>query len=509
MKDILGQLKKESESILSDIGLKAKSGSVIGLDLGTDSFRAARIRHGIKEIPLKDTLIKEKAALKDLVTQLNIGDDERIAINFSPEALIIKRVSMHSMPVEEIKEALKWELKEQINADIDTSEIKFSIIGEKESQDGSKKIDVIAVVYNEKDAETKVKELKALGLNVQSIIPTEFALTSYINSQNIVSLDETAAIVDIGSTSTRISIVEKRKLSFTRDVAIGGDTITNAMTGTLLSDKGKIELSKEEAEKIKREQGVSDDLRILSMMRPVLERLVTQIKRSFEYCEHQFGAEPIKKIILAGGGARLKGLKQYLSKETEIEILDPLPEIAEAVGLGLMRDDGINMLPGRFKEEKGRELKKISLRMISISLGLIFLFSYGILAARSVNLKKELEIYNQHLETVGEIRTIKDKMVILGSAVATISSSTIETGKTMRELSNLMVSSAVLDSLLIKDTEPHMEFSGVVLKGEELSEFMSKLEASPMFEKVKLVFSEKDEDLPKGALDFEIRCNLE
>jgi len=245
------------------------------------------------------------------------------------------------------------------------------------------------------------------------------------------------------------------------------------------------------------------------MMRPVLERLVTQIKRSFEYCEHQFGAEPIKKIILAGGGARLKGLKQYLSKETEIEILDPLPEIAEAVGLGLMRDDGINMLPGRFKEEKGRELKKISLRMISISLGLIFLFSYGILAARSVNLKKELEIYNQHLETVGEIRTIKDKMVILGSAVATISSSTIETGKTMRELSNLMVSSAVLDSLLIKDTEPHMEFSGVVLKGEELSEFMSKLEASPMFEKVKLVFSEKDEDLPKGALDFEIRCNLE
>ncbi|MBU1147883.1 MAG: PilN domain-containing protein, partial [Candidatus Omnitrophica bacterium] len=253
----------------------------------------------------------------------------------------------------------------------------------------------------------------------------------------------------------------------------------------------------------------SDDMKILSMMRPVLERLVTQIKRSFEYCEHQFGCAPVKKIILAGGGAKLKGLKEYLSKEIEIEILDPLPEIAEAVGLGLMRNTDLNMLPEKFKEEKGRELKKVSLRMISIVLGLIFLFSYGILLARAVNLKKELEIYNQHLETVVDIRAIKDKMVILGSAVNTISSSTIETGKTMKELSNLMVPSAVLDSLVIKDTEPHIELSGVVLKEEELSEFMSNLEASPMFEKVKLVFSEKNEDRSKGALDFEIRCNLE
>lgn len=509
MKPIINQLKKETESILSDLGLNPKPKSMIGLDIGTGYFRAARVKEGVKEVPLRDTLVKRLPELKDLSSQMHIGADEQISINFSGEGLAIKRVRLPFMPVEEIKEALKWELKEQLaHTVIDNSEIKYSILGERQDEDGSKKIDLIAVVYDEKIVKEKVRELKTLGFNVQGVIPSEFALASYANHQNLISSDETLAIVNIGESATIIAIIENKKVSFTRHVAMGGDTITEAMTGTLVSDKGKIELSKEEAEKIKREHGISEDVRILSMMRPVLERLVTQIKRSMEYCEHQFETKPVKKIILAGGGARLKGLKEYLSKEMEIEISIVLPEVSEAVGLGLASDSDINMLPEEFKEERGKAIKKISIRMSSIVFGLIFLFSYGLLAARSINLKKELQIYRSHLETVQDIKTIKDEMFILGSAANTISSGSIASGDIMKELSNIVVSFMRLDNLVIKVTEPNVELSGIVLKQGQLSEFMSLLEASPMFEKVKLVVSKKNEDYSTGALDFEIVCNL-
>lgn len=173
MKHIINQLKKESKSILSDLGLKAKSGSIIGLDLGTKCFRAARIKKGIKEIPLKDTLVKDLTELKDLPSQMNISSEEEISINFTGEGLAIKRTSIPSMPAEEISEALRWELKEQLHIDIDKIEIKFSILGEKKEEDGSKKIDLIAVVYDKRDVEKKVSELKNLGLNVQNVIPDE------------------------------------------------------------------------------------------------------------------------------------------------------------------------------------------------------------------------------------------------------------------------------------------------------------------------------------------------
>lgn len=508
MKNIVEQLKKESKSILSGLGVKAKSSSVIGLDLGTKSFRAVRIREGVKELPLKDTLIKDMSQLKDLSSQMKISDDERISINFTGETLTIKRVRIPSMPLNEIAEALKWELREQLHIEIDKVKIKYAILGEKEEEDGSKKIEIVAAVYNEADIEAKIRELKAIGLNVQSVVPSEFALAAYAVSQNLFSLDETVAIVDIGSFASVITVVEKGKVSFARSVAMGGDTITEAMTGTLVSDKGRIELSKDEAEKIKREQGISDDIRIVSMIRPILERLVTQIKRSMEYCESQFGSDPVKKIILAGNGARLKGLKEYLSKELELEVMEVLPEIAEAAGAALASGSKMNLLPDKFKEEKGREIKKVSLRMISIVVGMIFLFSYGLLSARTVNLKKELEIFKAHLETVREIREMRDKMVVLGSVVNTVSQGNIEAGSIMKELSNIIPGSTVLDSMLVKDTQPNIELSGVVLEEEGLSEFMSLIEASPMFEKVKLVVSEKNEDHAKGALDFEIVCNL-
>jgi len=243
-------------------------------------------------------------------------------------------------------------------------------------------------------------------------------------------------------------------------------------------------------------------------MRPVLERFVTQIQRSFEYCEHQFGCATVKKIILAGGGAKLKGLKEYLSKEMGIEVTDALPEIAEAVGLAIVSSNELNMLPAKFKEEKGSALKNISLRMISIVAGFIFLLSYGFLSVKAVNLTKELQIYKAHLETVEDIRVIRDKMIVLGGAVNTISSSSIKTGKIMKELSNIVLSSMVLGNVVIRDKEPNIELSGVVVKGEELSEFMSSLEKSSMFEKVKLIFSERNQDYSKGALDFEITANL-
>ncbi|MBU1006985.1 MAG: pilus assembly protein PilM [Candidatus Omnitrophica bacterium] len=508
MKIVISRFKREVESILFDLGLKAMSGISIGLDIGSEYFRASRVKGSAKDIPLKDILIKEIAYLKDIPRLMKISPDDKIAVNFTGEQLIVKRLSLPFMPVEEIEEALRWELKEQTHSDTSRLKIKFSILGETNLKDGSRKIDLIAVAYKEKSLEVKVKELKDIGLNVQAVIPTEFSLPAYVNDSGLASSDDIAAIVDIGKSSSTITIVEKQKVFFSRSIAIGGETITDAMMGVFTSVEGRMDFSKEKAENIKREQGIPEDAKVMAMMRPILERFVTQIKRSVEYYETELNSGPVNKIILAGNGARLKGLKEYISGEIGLEVSDVLPEAAESIGLCLIKKPEINLLPEKFKEKKGSKIKNLSFRMALVTFILMILSSYGLLTAESVNLKKKIMVCASHLEALRDVKDIRDEMLVFSSALNKILSGSIKAGDAMKEMSNVVPASVMLKDLLIKTDEPNIEISGVILKGEELSDFMALLEASPVFAKVQLVYSEKSEKYPPRALVFKISCNL-
>ena len=506
LRPYIAQLKKEAKVLLSVAGKKSSQRKVIGLDLGLKHFKAVRVKKSGKDFSIEDNIVKEITFLKDLNKDMNIGPEEEISLGFDINNFAIRRASIPFMPKEEIEEALKWDLKEQIEFDIDKAKIKFSILGEKE-EDGSKKIDLIAVVYREANIEEKVNELKGLGLNVQDVFPAEFALTSYVINSNIIHSGEKIAIVDIGSVKTKISIVKDGKLCFVRDAAIGGDTITESMTGVLVSDKGKISFSKDEAEKLKCEEGISTDIKILSMMRPILERLSNQIKRSLDYYEHSFN-DTIEKIILAGGASKLKGIKDYLSKEISVEVLEILPETSCAAGLALIDQPEVNIIPEHFKHEKNAILKKIFLRLVSFIIGSVLLVSYLFLTVKTISLNNQIKIYKSYWESIKDVTVVKDKMILFTHAINIISSGSINSGEIMKELSNLTPSYVLLDSLVIKNKEPHIKLSGVILRGKKLSEFMSNLEGSSLLEKVKLIFSRKNKDYSQDSLDFEITCNV-
>lgn len=509
MRAILHRFKKESSSLLSTIGFKTGIGKVIGLDIGHTAFRAARINETGKDPLLKDIVVGNVENLKDLNRELQIQPDERVSINFHGDNIAIRQASIPVMPREEIRTALKWQLKDNVQFDIDSAKIKFDILGERQDRTGAKKIDVVAIVYREGEIERHVERLRGLGLNVSSVFLPEFALAGYARHLNVISSQDRVAIVDIGSKRTNIAIVENGKLCFSRDIAMGGDDITEAMTGILVSDKGRIELSREEAEKIKCEQGIpSDDINILSLMRPVLEKLAGQIKRSLEYCEQISHCSNIENIILAGNGAKLKGLREYLSNETGLKVLDVLPESACCAGLSLVSDSDLNIIPERFIIEKKNLLKYISLRMVFVVAGLLFLISYGFLSVRVVYLKNETNIIRQHWENIKDMSPIKERIVGLTSAIGKVHQGSLEAAGIMRELSHITPNYVMLDNLSVQKHRPNINISGIISKGDRLTQFMDNIEGSMLFENVKLKFSRKIESYSASAIQFELAFDV-
>ena len=509
MNIILEQLKKEYRSLLSGMGIGQKATNFIGLDMGSKYFRAVRVKKTGDEFLVQDKLIGAIEDLSQLSSKMHLMDKEELSVNLNLEGIVIKRVSIPMMPQEEIESALKWELKEQVSFDIDKARVKFNILGEKEAEDGAKKIELIAFAYQESDIGPKVRELKQIGLNVQNIMPLDFALARYANNAKIAPQDEKIAIVDIGSAKTLISIIEKDKVCFTREILMGGDSFRDAMTGVIVTDKGRMELSKLDAEKMKREQGISSDMRILALIRPVLEKLISQIKGSLEYYEQRFHDQGIKKIILAGNGSRLKGLKEYITKEAGIEVLAILPEEAGAIGLALSRGFSMNMLPEEYRAEDKKALKRFSVTMVTFALGVIVLFSYALLCIQAINLKKGVEIQKRHWNNLQEVKLLKDKIMAYSSVVNAVSMDGVRAGRIMKEISNLILSDMALDRFTVDSKEPNVKISGVVSKQDSLTSFMSKLESNVLFHNVKLSFSEKNEEPGGGdSVKFEITCNL-
>ncbi|MFH0887563.1 MAG: pilus assembly protein PilM, partial [bacterium] len=140
---------------------------------------------------------------------------------------------------------------------------------------------------------------------------------------------------------TTISIFRDGILQFTREIIIAGESITRSLTGVLISDQWQMSLTYDEAEKIKREYGIPakgttdktpggiELAHISEVIRPVLGQFLNEISRSFDYYRDHFQDAGISKVILSGGGAKMKGIEKFLSDglNLPVETINPLQGI--------------------------------------------------------------------------------------------------------------------------------------------------------------------------------------
>ena len=62
---------------------------------------------------------------------------------------------------------------------------------------------------------------------------------------------------------------------------------------------------------------------------PVLNKMLSEFRRSFDFYENSIKKRPISKVILSGGGARLKNIERFFADKLGVptEIADPFKKI--------------------------------------------------------------------------------------------------------------------------------------------------------------------------------------
>lgn len=122
----------------------------------------------------------------------------------------------------------------------------------------------------------------------------------------------TTLIVDIGSASTDIAVLEKGAIRVSGGLGVGGNTFT-------LDIAKKLGVPLENAHQLKVLNGLSAGPRqakISSALQPNLQRIVTEIRKVIRYYNERLTDDhKLEQVVVVGGGSNVPGIGDYFTNE--------------------------------------------------------------------------------------------------------------------------------------------------------------------------------------------------
>ena len=359
--------------------------TVIGVYVGSTSVNVAQtamlrgkpalIKVAVENIvPIGDEE-RALAGVRALKTAL-AGFDTRkaeIVCVIPGRQVLTENILMPLMPSNEMAEAVRLEVVNSQDFVVEDPVFDFYTAG-RVIDNGVEKVSVITAAVSKTVVQNLLAPLAApfgafgeltspgwksasAGVDVAAILPSSVAFENLIRlSPQYVK--EIVAVVEIGMIATELNIYRDGRIDFSRLIPVSGFDFTRSLTGALFTDKGKVALSIKEAEEIKEVYGIpsADDHTLISgkitaaqalaLLQPKLEQFAGEIYRSFDHYRQKAQARKADRLIICGGGSRLKGLAGFLTLELglPVQMGDPLQDIA-VIGGGLVRAEDVQRLP--------------------------------------------------------------------------------------------------------------------------------------------------------------------
>jgi type IV pilus assembly protein PilM len=325
-RDTGGERESDQEVYRQQGELKGNMKSTLGLDIGSRYVKFVQLQRKMNKYHLISwgiVKIIPKASEGGVAPITNImrglfkgisASHIKVISSVGGASVIVRHIKFPPLSHKEIDESIRWEAKSYVPFPLRDVNIDYQILGKSTK---NKQMDVLLVAVTKKLLQDHLDMLQNIQIKPSIIDINSLALVNSFSSGNAGRDDRAAVLLDIGSATTILNIYKKEDLYLTRDIPIAGDAFTIYL-------QKENHLSYEEAEKVKFD-GKFD----VNTIRPVLDNLTKEIRRSLIYYDNQTSRRGFSRIILTGGSSRLSGLVGYFSEELglTVEIANPLQTI--------------------------------------------------------------------------------------------------------------------------------------------------------------------------------------
>lgn len=244
----------------------------------------------------------------------------RVAIAVPGQAGLVKFIKLPPVEKKRIPDIVKFEAKQQIPFALeeviwDYQQIATGEEGE-DADDDFAMVEVGLFAMKRDQIHRAILPLKAAGIEVDIVQMAPIALFNFIAFDRMSGPekpDGSVVLLDIGADNTDLIITDGARI-WQRNVPIGGNHFTRALTKEL-----KLTFAK--AEHLKRNATKSQDPRaVFTAMRGVFNDLSSEVSRSIGFYSSVNRQAKVVKIIGLGNGFKLPGLQKFLQQNLNQDV---------------------------------------------------------------------------------------------------------------------------------------------------------------------------------------------
>ncbi len=242
--------------------------------------------------------------------------NKKVGFSISGYSVIVKKINLAVMDDAELEGHIMDEAEQYIPFDIEDVYLDFQDL--KTNVDGGDRTDVMLVAAKKEIVDDYLEMMRGLNLNPVIVDVDGFALenTYEYNFQK----NENIALIDIGASKMNINILSKGISVVARDIIVGSRQLTEQI-------QNAFDIEFEEAELIKLGNTTVEDKQqeIEEIFTATWTQWILEIKKAIDLYQSNHPEQPLVKLILSGGGAKVAGLTDFLAKETglTVELFNP------------------------------------------------------------------------------------------------------------------------------------------------------------------------------------------
>lgn len=234
----------------------------------------------------------------------------------------LRLLRMPKVSKKEIHEALLWKNKKELHFFNDAPTILHYVILDEDQTPNANEFYVLVIAVKEELIKNNLEIMQKAKLLPSKLTIRPIAQWNFM--KNIPDKGINSLVIDIGFENSHLTFFRNNTLQFARELPVGGNHFTKALMQTIFVEDASYLLSWDEAEVIKKDIGLPVDhvngktpqgipySEIAVMMRPVAEKLASEIRMSLDYYKENFKVDTYDNVYFTGNSIRLKQLKPFL-----------------------------------------------------------------------------------------------------------------------------------------------------------------------------------------------------
>src|SRR5690349_21003442 len=308
----------------------------VGVDIGSSSIKVAQLKEGRKGygliragyVPLPPQSIVDGhvmnsqavvEGLQRVFAEAKVKQKE-VALSISGQAVIIRKISVPMMTAAELDEQIQWEAEQHIPFDIKDVHVDYEVL-KRRPEAGQMDLLLVAAKRDEINDYTQIArsaKLRPLVVDIDA-----FTVQNLFEMSRGMPQDQTFAIINVGASLASINIVSHGVSAFTRDIANGGNYITEQIQRQLNVSFGQAEELK--CASVNAPWGALP-AQVVQVIEVVCDSIAGEIQRSLDFFMSTSGEPEMHHIYLTGGSSTLPALPVAVGRRSRVpvEVFQPM-----------------------------------------------------------------------------------------------------------------------------------------------------------------------------------------